>query len=114
GRRLATLVLAPGEFGRPIVAPPGVPAERVKILREALNKTLRDPELLAAAKKRDWPVSPVAGEELEPLAKEVIAQPPEVVQRLKKVLGEGPHMFFDFDMSKGFIVAFMLRTEEAI
>ena len=88
GRRLATLVLAPGEFGRPIVAPPGVPAERVKILREALNKTLRDPELLAAAKKRDWPVSPVAGEELQSLAKEVIAQPPEVVQRLKKILGE--------------------------
>jgi hypothetical protein len=88
GRRLATLVLAPGEFGRPILAPPGVPAERVKILRDALNKTLRDPELLAVAKKRDWPVSPVAGEELEPLAKEVIAQPPEVVQLLKKILGE--------------------------
>src|SRR5262249_44012040 len=52
GRRLATLVLAPGEFGRPIVAPPGVLAERVKILREALNKTLRDPELLAARRKR--------------------------------------------------------------
>src|SRR5499425_1119297 len=88
GRRLATLVLAPGEFGRPIVAPPGVSAERVKILREALNKTLRDPELLSEAKKREWPVAPVAGEELEPLAKEVIAQPPEVVQRLKKILGE--------------------------
>jgi tripartite-type tricarboxylate transporter receptor subunit TctC len=88
GRRLATLILAPGEFGRPILVPPGVPAERVKILREALNKTLRDPELLAVAKKRDWPVSPVAGEELEPLAKDVIAQPSEVVQRLKKILGE--------------------------
>ena len=88
GRRLATLVLAPGEFGRPMMAPPGVPAERVKILREALNKTLGDPELLAAAKKRDWPVSPVAGEELQSLATEVIAQPPEVVQRLKKILGE--------------------------
>jgi tripartite-type tricarboxylate transporter receptor subunit TctC len=88
GRRLATLILAPGEFGRPIVAPPGVPADRVKILREALNKTLRDPEVLAQAKKRGWPVAPVAGEELESLAKEVIAQPPEVVQRLKKLLGE--------------------------
>ena len=88
GRRLATLILAPGEFGRPMVAPPGVPAERVKILREALNKTLRDPELLAETKKRGWPVGPVAGEELQSLAKEVIAQPPEVVQRLKKLLGE--------------------------
>jgi tripartite-type tricarboxylate transporter receptor subunit TctC len=57
-------------------------------LREALNKTFRDPEFLAETKKRGWPVGPVAGEELESLAKEVIAQPPEVVQRLKKILGE--------------------------
>jgi tripartite-type tricarboxylate transporter receptor subunit TctC len=88
GRRLATLILAPGEFGRPMVAPPGIPAERVKILREALTKTFRDPEFLAEAKKRGWPVGPVAGEELESLAKEVVAQPPEVVQRLQKILGE--------------------------
>jgi tripartite-type tricarboxylate transporter receptor subunit TctC len=88
GRRLATLILAPGEFGRPIVTPPGVPAERVKVLREALNQTLREPELLAEAKKRGWPVSPLAGEELQLLAKEVVAQPPEVIQGLKKVLGE--------------------------
>jgi tripartite-type tricarboxylate transporter receptor subunit TctC len=65
-----------------------VPAERVKILREAWNKTLKDPELLAEAKKRDWLVGPVAGEELEALAKDVVAQPPEVIQRLKKLLGE--------------------------
>jgi tripartite-type tricarboxylate transporter receptor subunit TctC len=88
GRRLATLILAPGEFGRPMVTPPGVPAERIKILREALTKTFRDPEFLAETKKRGWPVEPLAGEELESLAKEVIAQPPEVVQRLKKLLGE--------------------------
>ena len=88
GRRLATLILAPGEFGRPIVAPPGVPADRVKTLREALNKTLKDPEVLAQAKKRGWPVSPLAGEELQSLAKDVVAQPPEVVQGLKKLLGE--------------------------
>ena len=49
---------------------------------------MKDPELLAEAKKRGWPVEPVTGEELESLAKEVIAQPPEVVQRLKKLLGE--------------------------
>jgi len=58
------------------------------MLREAWNRTVKDPELLAEAKKRGWPVEPVAGEELESLAKEVMAQPPEVVQRLKKLLGE--------------------------
>jgi len=88
GRRLATVILAANVFGRPILTSPGVPAERVRILREAWNRTVKDPELLAEAKKRGWPVAPVAGEELESLAKEVIAQPPEVVQRLKKLLGE--------------------------
>jgi tripartite-type tricarboxylate transporter receptor subunit TctC len=87
-RRLATVVLASNVFGRPVVAPPGVPTERVRTLREAWNRTVKDTEFLAEAKKRGWPVAPVAGEELDSLAKEVIAQPPEVVQRLKKFLGE--------------------------
>ena len=45
-RGLATLMLASGDFGRPIIANPGIPADRVKLLREAFAKTLRDPELL--------------------------------------------------------------------
>jgi tripartite-type tricarboxylate transporter receptor subunit TctC len=87
-RRLATLVMAPNEFGRPWTAPPGMAADRVKTLRDAWMKTLNDPELLADAKKRNWPVEPVGGEQLSALAKEVIAQPPEVIARLKKLLGE--------------------------
>src|SRR5882724_6134256 len=87
-RRLATLVMAPNEFGRPWTAPPGIAADRLKILRDAWINTLKDPELLADAKKRNWPVEPVGGEQLATLAKEVIAQPPEVVARLKKLLAE--------------------------
>jgi hypothetical protein len=87
-RRLATLVLAPNEFGRPWTAPPNMPADRLKILRDGWSNTLKDPELLAEAKKRRWPVEAVGGEALAALAKEVIAQPPEVVQRLKKLLAE--------------------------
>ena len=88
GRRLAAVMLASNVFGRPMLTPPGVPAERVRILREAWNRTVKDTEFLAEAKKRRWPVAPVAGEELDSLAKEVITQPPEVVQRLKNFLGE--------------------------
>ena len=88
GRRLATVLLASNIFGRPWLTPPGVPAERVRILREAWNRTVKDPEFLAEAKKRRWPVEPVLGEELDSLAKEVMTQPPEVVQRLKKFLEE--------------------------
>ncbi|HMF51547.1 MAG TPA: tripartite tricarboxylate transporter substrate-binding protein [Candidatus Saccharimonadales bacterium] len=87
-RRLATLVMAPNEFGRPWTAPPGMADDRLKILREAWLNTLADPELVAEAKKRNWPVEPVGGERLAALAKEVIAQPPDVVVRLKKLLAE--------------------------
>jgi tripartite-type tricarboxylate transporter receptor subunit TctC len=86
GRRLATVMLAANIFGRPWLTPPGVPAERVKILREAWNKTLNDAEFLAETKKRRWPVAPVSGEELDSLAKQVITQPPEVIQKLKSFL----------------------------
>ena len=51
-RRLTKVVLAADEFGRPIVFPPGVPADRVKIIRDAFNKTISDPALLAEAEKR--------------------------------------------------------------
>jgi tripartite-type tricarboxylate transporter receptor subunit TctC len=87
-RRLVTLIIASNVFGRPWTAPPNIPADRLKILRDGWNNTLKDPELLAEAKKRRWPVEPIGGEELAALAKEVIAQPPDVVQRLKKLLGE--------------------------
>ncbi|HET8671755.1 MAG TPA: tripartite tricarboxylate transporter substrate-binding protein, partial [Candidatus Saccharimonadales bacterium] len=46
-RRLANVVLAAGALGRPLVATPGIPPERVTVLREAFNKMLKDPDFLA-------------------------------------------------------------------
>jgi tripartite-type tricarboxylate transporter receptor subunit TctC len=88
-RRLANVALGSGGFGAwPIVSTPGLPSESTKVLREAYAKTLQDPEFLAEAKKRGWELKPTTGEELATLAKEVIDQPPEVVARLKKLLGK--------------------------
>jgi len=87
-RRLAIVALGAGGFGSwPIVSTPGVPPERLKILRDAYAKTLQEPDLLAEAKKRGWELRPVNGEDLATLAKEVSMQPPEVVDRLKKLMG---------------------------
>ena len=86
-RRLAKVVLPSGDFGRPIVAPSGVPADRVKIIREAFDKSVNDPALLAEAEKRQLEMDPEAGTELESLAKEVMVAPPDVVERMKKILG---------------------------
>lgn len=87
GRRLATVILAANDIGRPIVATPGIPTDRVKILREAFMKAVRDPELLEDAKKKRLELDPVSGEDLEALSKEIIAQPPDVIERMKKLLG---------------------------
>jgi tripartite-type tricarboxylate transporter receptor subunit TctC len=86
-RHLAKVVLAADEFGRPIVFPPGVPMDRVKILREAFNKTISDPALLAEAEKRRLEIDPAKGEELDALAKEVMTAPPEIVEKVKKLIG---------------------------
>ncbi len=87
-KRLARVVLGPGAFGRPILATPGIPPERVKILRDAYVNMLKDSEFVAEAKKRQWEINPVSGERLEALAKEVINQPADIVERMKKVMGE--------------------------
>jgi tripartite-type tricarboxylate transporter receptor subunit TctC len=86
-RRLAKVVLAADEFGRPIVLPPGVPADRIKIIREAFNKAVADPALLAEAEKRRLDMDPSSGEELESLAKEVMTATPDIVEKVKKILG---------------------------
>lgn len=87
GRRLARVIVSAPKLGRPILGPPGIPADRVRVLREAFAKAMRDPEALAEAKKRGWEINLYRGEELESLAREVIAQPAEVVERMKWVLG---------------------------
>jgi tripartite-type tricarboxylate transporter receptor subunit TctC len=88
GKSLATLVLASGVFGRPYVLPPNTPADRVTIIREAFAKVLKDPEALSETEKRKLEIDPTSGEELESLAKEVVGQPPEVVQKMRQMLGK--------------------------
>ena len=80
--------MAGSDFGRPIIAPPGLSPDRIKILRDAFNKTMADPELLAEAKRKNFDIAPTSGEELEALAKEVVAQPPEIVERLKNLMSQ--------------------------
>jgi tripartite-type tricarboxylate transporter receptor subunit TctC len=87
-RRLLPLVMAATDFGRPIVAPPGFPADKIKIFREAFMKAMNDPELLAEAKRKNYDIEPTSGEELEALAKQVLSQPPEVVERVKIIMSQ--------------------------
>ena len=85
-KRVAKVLLSSGDLGRPFFAPPGLPAERLKILRDAFTKSMNDETLLAEAKKKKWDLDPTDGAELETLAKEIMVQPPEVIERVKKLL----------------------------
>jgi tripartite-type tricarboxylate transporter receptor subunit TctC len=85
-RRVADVILRGGDFGRPMFAPPATPADRVATLRDAYAKALRDPELIAEAKKGRMDLEPVSGEELQKLTKRLMNQPAGVVQRVKKIL----------------------------
>jgi tripartite-type tricarboxylate transporter receptor subunit TctC len=86
-RRVARVILAAESFGRPIIGTPGIPADRVQMLRQAFDQSMKDPELLAETKKQRMDVDPTSGAALEKLAQEIFQQPPEVVARVKKILG---------------------------
>jgi tripartite-type tricarboxylate transporter receptor subunit TctC len=88
-RRLVSVMLGSGEFGSaPMLAPPGMAAEQVKILRAAYAKALTSPELIAEAKKQGFDTELIHGDDLEALAKEVMNQPPDVIAAMKKLMGE--------------------------
>jgi tripartite-type tricarboxylate transporter receptor subunit TctC len=85
---VAAVLLGADHFGQYLaVAPPAIPAERLKILREAYTRALKDGDLIEEAKNRNWSIEQVTGEELQALAKEVIDQPPQLIGRVKELLG---------------------------
>jgi len=67
-------------IARPFAAPPGLPAERTKALRDGFDATMMDPEFLAEMKKLALEVRPQSGVHVEQLIREVYTYPPEIVK----------------------------------
>jgi len=82
GKQLFEIAFAEQVMGRPFVLPPGVPADRVKMLRDAFDAALKDPELLADAKSQKMEIDPVTGAAINALLDRVYAAPPELAARL--------------------------------
>jgi len=87
-RRVAVVMLGSGELGRPMVTHPATPPDRTKLLRDGFMKAMADPALLEEAKQKKLDITPVSGEHLSQIAKDVIDQPAEVVERIKKILAQ--------------------------
>jgi hypothetical protein len=87
-RATARVILASGEFGRPMVAGPGTPPDRLKILRDAYANAMKEPGLIEEAKKSQMDMEYTPGEDLQKLLNELMNQPREVIERVKKLLTE--------------------------
>jgi tripartite-type tricarboxylate transporter receptor subunit TctC len=85
-RRVAKIFVLPDEMGRPFFGPPGMPPDRLKILRDGFVKMMADPDLITEAKKKGLEPSLMTGEEVEALGREIGTVPPEVLQRMKPML----------------------------
>ena len=89
-QQVVSVLLGADLFGQYLaVAPPAMPLDRLKILRDAYSRALKDPELLEEAKRRNWNVETNTGEEMAKLAQQVIDQPPQLIDRVKELLGGG-------------------------
>jgi tripartite-type tricarboxylate transporter receptor subunit TctC len=89
GKTIMAIRSTPELIYRPYASSPGAPAEAMKILREAFAKVTSDKELLAEAKKSKLPVDYVPHDEALKIVKEVLAQPPELVQEISKYIKFG-------------------------
>jgi tripartite-type tricarboxylate transporter receptor subunit TctC len=86
-RKALELFLARVSLGRPFVAPPGIPAERVAALRSAFMATMKDPEFVEETKKLRLTVDPIPGQRLAEMIAEIYKTPNDVVKRVGETLG---------------------------
>jgi tripartite-type tricarboxylate transporter receptor subunit TctC len=73
-------------IGRPFIAPPDMPADRVKMVQEAFSATMKDPEFAADAKKQKLDVDPEDGEHLAALIKKIYATPKPIVDKIGELI----------------------------
>jgi tripartite-type tricarboxylate transporter receptor subunit TctC len=86
GKSLMAIRGIPLLIGRPFAVRGGTPPERVAMLREALAKTIADPELLAEAKKAQIDINYISAEDVAKDFNEMMNQPPQVIEAMKKYL----------------------------
>jgi tripartite-type tricarboxylate transporter receptor subunit TctC len=85
-RRILAFYTSGAAVGRSIVAPPGVPADRLNILRRAFDATIKDPEFLADIERAQQEFQPASGEELQKLIEATASVPREIVERTEAIL----------------------------
>lgn len=86
-RQIIQLISSPIALGRPYLAPPDVPGDRVALLRKAFDSALRDKGFLAEAEKMDTAIDPVSGDEIAKIVEDTINAPAKVIEATKGFMG---------------------------
>jgi tripartite-type tricarboxylate transporter receptor subunit TctC len=85
-RGLFLLLQAPFKTARPFAGPPGIPQERLQILRDAFMSANKDPEYLSDAAKLNVDISPLPGDKVTEIVRNVYELPPSLVKRYREAL----------------------------
>ncbi len=89
-RAALKLIVSRQSIARPFAAPPGLPADRLALLRKAFDDTMRDPNFLAEAQKLDLEARPVGGDAVETLIRDIYASPPEAIRIATEAIQNKP------------------------
>lgn len=88
-RQLLKMIAAESDVARLTAGPPGIPADRLALLRSVFIKAMADPQLLADAKKMDAPIAPATGEHVQQVIAEALQQTPQNLQLLTQAVKAG-------------------------
>jgi tripartite-type tricarboxylate transporter receptor subunit TctC len=88
-KQVLEFLYASQSFGRPYLAPPGLPRERLMLLRAAFDATMRDPDFLADAAKQRLKVLPISGAAMDQMIADLKRVPKEIVATVAKLTGGG-------------------------
>ena len=76
-------------IGRPLFAPPDVPADRIKALRKAFDDTMKSKAFLDEAEKSKLEINPVSGEELQKIVEEMVGAPDDLKKLAQAAVTKG-------------------------
>ena len=85
-KRLIEFLYAGQDIGRPFVAPPNLPPERLKMLRDAFDATMKDPDFAGEVKKSKFDLDPENGRQLETLIKRIYATPKPIIDKVGNLI----------------------------
>jgi tripartite-type tricarboxylate transporter receptor subunit TctC len=85
-RAVIKLLVGTQLMGRPFLTAPGIPADRLVLLRQAFDRTMADPEFISDAQKRELDVSPLNGAGIDALLRELYASPRDVTEKAAKAM----------------------------